>query len=441
MTENSYTKQYSDGLLYSQSPTLLEGIVERRADRFFPRTARTAKASDTIEFEISTDQFLDLSTGAISFDLGVYVDNTFASTTGMTVPAISNITDLIQQHEIWYNDVSVERVGDSNTWTNMFLATGGNKAWADTEASALLGLTNQFTSAKSGGVAYNNARSYIIPLSMFSGFCRSKNYLPIVGNKIRISLLLARDIDVLNLQVATTNAFQLTNISLLCDTVITQSNYRQKIINAMASPSGLRIPFTSYQTGRVSCTATVDQYFQIQNNLSNSLSLHLLHSPEASKVASITNWTLFKESYPLPMTGGLFTVKCGSKWFTPSDGVKGFNEAYVSLNKTTQSGIFDVAGIGMLDYSTFTGGYTKATTITSANYGFCPLSVNLEKTISSDDNTINEGVNSLTNGATNYFDIRINTNATALLATDILLYNLVHKRALIFKQSGVSCDF
>jgi hypothetical protein len=69
------------------------------------------------------------------------------------------------------------------------------------------------------------------------------------------------------------------------------------------------------------------------------------------------------------------------------------------------------------------------------------MSVNLEKALldDNDPSVLNSGVSSIANGATNQFDIELQTSA-ALAATDVLYLNIVHRKSIHFAGSGILVD-
>lgn len=435
--ELQYSKSYDQSLLYSKSPKFLEAITERRVMRELPRTgAGTVKAGGQITFEVSNDSFEDLQSFYVNFDLAIKKTIDDSAT---TTAAVSNVVDVIESIQVYYNEQLVDDIKNANSWSNVFVAFGATRGYMNSEGKALLGLTNQFTTAQAVS-ASNGARSYAIPLALVSGFCRSKQYLPILGNKLRIVITLAQNGDVISFKHEA-DYYQLSNVSLTHDMILTSSKYREDILRAMATEQGIRIPYTAYQTGQLSVNASTTQNIKITNSNSNSLSLHLLHSPEAAKttaIAALDVWSMTKESYAMPLFTN-YSCRSGSRYFTPPDGIKGFVEAYVSAEKCISSAC-DLSGSGVIDYATFVGDYTTNAAIASGAYGLCVLSANLEKGLCSDDDVLNQGLSANSGGASNDFDITINTSG-ALASTSLFLYNLVHRRCLTFMNSGVAVEF
>lgn len=422
-----YNQVQAPELLFSKNPNVLPSIVERRAERFHPRGSRSSiTPGSTIEFEITHDQFLDLQSAGISLTLDLQ---------GAVGAAISNICDVIDRIEVFYNDSIVDRIQDVAAWSNTYIAFSANADYANSEGSALLGLTNQFITTNPN----NGDRQYIIPMALISPVFMMSNYLPLLSNKLRISILLQNNTKAVISKFTTSDTYVLNNVSLMMDTIIVTREYRDKIIQAMQTDNGFRIPFTSWTTGRMSVVGTgTSQQLQISNNHTNALSLHLLYHNETAKNAAASgNWVLWNQSFPLTNFSSLY-VRSGSKIFTPPDRINGFAELYVSQEKCLTS-FANLGSSGWVTYKQFSDGYTSNATLSSGTYGLCLLSVNLEKTLTSDYDTINSGLSS-GDGATNMFDVEINTSS-ALVGSDSWLYAIVHKRTLIFANSGIDVEY
>jgi hypothetical protein len=437
---SQYGKIDHPALLYNGAPNIIDSVLERRPMRYQPKN-RTAVAGDVIDFDISNDQFLDLGSAVLHFDLQMNV----AAGTVDTGARIANAIDFIKQMDVYYNDQSVERVLDCNAWSNTFLAYSASRDWANSEGNSLLGLNNQATASRTAtanAATHNGNRSYAIPMAYLSGFFRMKQWLPLVGNKLRLALLCEAAAQVISWQATAAGPYTLSNISLVVDMLVVNQAYTREIQTAMVSAEGFRIPYTSFQTSHAAVGNTSDNYLRISNNNSNSLSLFILHEPVKAYIAS--KYLLWKQTYPLP----LFTVlRCtsGSKTFTPTDGIKGFAELYASAEKCV-NGPADLSGQGWIDYLTMTDTagtnlYSDLpnTTISSGNYGLTLLAVNLEKSMQVDDSVINNGLDSHSGGADQFIDVQITTSA-ATIPTSTFLVNLVHRRALVFRGGAATIE-
>jgi hypothetical protein len=427
----SYSKMDHPQLLYNGAPKLIEAVLERRPIRYQPKN-RTVNPGDIIDFDITSDQFADLGSAVLHFDLAL---NVAAGTTD-TGARIHNALDIIKQIEVFYNDQSCERVLDANVWANTFLSYSATRDWANSEGGALLGLHNQGTaSAAVSGTSntHNGIRSYAVPLAYVSGFFRMKPFLPLVNNKLRLALLTEAVAQVIGLQSTAIGGYQLTNTSLVMDMIVVDRSYSQAVQKAMLSEDGFRIPYTSFQTAHATVTGTTDNYIRVSNNNSNALSLFILHEP--TKAFAVDVWTAWKQCFPMPL---FTTLRCtsGSKTFTPADGIRGFPELYASAEKCV-SGPADLSGQGWIDYKTFTATYAKHILMTNAAaaYGLCVMAVNLEKSIQVDDAAANNGLDSHSGGADQFLDVQI-TTSSALDPTSTFLTNLVHRRALVFRQGA-----
>jgi len=455
-TVKAYETKTIDSLLYNRKPAVIESIIERRQRRYLPRGARSGlTAGQQVEFEITHDMFNDLKTAYLGFSL--------ASTD--TDGKICNAGDIIDILEIFYNDVLVEKISNCGEWSNSFLAHSAHPEWFKREGRALLGISNQCVGGDAtatgsiylqyGDRALASNESYVVPIALSSGFFRSKYFLPIVGNKLRVVITLAPNKKVLSFRTtAATDAYTVNDLFLSMEDIVVQSQYRAKVLEAMQG-EGFRIPFTSYQTNELSLAASTTQNLVLNANLSNAISLFMLHDPQVytSNGAGTGKLTdnagnnnlnvCWDQSFPLSGFGSLM-VNCGSRQFGPSDGFKTYSELYTSTEQCINY-LCDLKGSGYIDYATFKAGYTKAIAIQSTNpgvtagtYGLCLLGVNLEKSVENDDATINNGISS--QDGFSQFEIKL-TTSDSLASSSKLLTNIVHKRALVFQQSGISCEF
>lgn len=430
MQVESYTKVPASRMLYSRSPVVLDSLSDRRPDRFFPVTGRTANPGDTVQFEISSDSFLDCLSSFLTFDLAF---------TGGTGHEISGAYDIVSRVEIFYNDTLLERITEANAWANSFIAMTANQTWLQAEGS-VLGIKNQFLNNGVAAAADNGARRYILPLSLVSGFFRCPSYIPIVGNKLKVNIVLAQPKEVIIKSSSATATYALSNISLSADVVVANQKHRDAIIQAMRADT-IRIPFTTYQTGSLQAYGSTENYLKISNNNSNALSLHLLYNNQSDKTQDSSSYVMYNQSFPLS-TFSRLRVRSGTKNFTPADDIQGHAELYASANKCVSS-FNDLSGSGVVPFTVFKAGYTKdVDNVDPTKYGLCLISTNLEKSLDSDDSAeiINNGASANEGGMTSDIDVYLTTTSN-LNAADNFLYNIVHKRNLVMKQGSVVCEF
>jgi hypothetical protein len=206
---------------------------------------------------------------------------------------------------------------------------------------------------------------------------------------------------------------------------------------------GIRFPYVSYQTSKVQAFGNMNN-LRISNNNSNALSLHLLYDDSTTKnaVDTATNYRMYNQSFPLAGFEKLF-VRSGVKNYTPITGIVGHSELFASANKCISS-FMDITGSGYLDMKTFKGTYTPAAALDKTKYGFCPVSCSLEKTlspdISIDQDVINNGMSANQNGNTDTIDVDIECGS-GVSSSAQFLYNIVHSRALSFKEGTVLVEF
>jgi len=412
-----------DQLLFSRSPKILSYIKERRPQRVFPNGKLSGWTSNSVmDFEIRSDSLIDTQSAVLNFTVSFPSADTF----------ISSALDFIQSIRVFYSDVQIEEILDANAFSNLFLLYSANKTYLDSEGSTYLGLDNQFVDATNSG-----SREYSIPLSLVLGCCRLSSYLPMMGNRLRISITLAPDAKVVSLCKNTSDTYTLNQVSLTYDEVVVSEKFKKMIMDAMSSETGLRLAFTSQQVSTLNIGAVSTWYGRLQFNLSNVLSIHMLINNDVSKARQADKWILPCESFPLTNFSKAF-VRVGSTLLTPPDGIKSYLELFQNQNKTI-SQFNDLLGTGVIDYATLTGGYTPSASVTKANYGLCPISIPCDKIQGSDENLVNQGVSS---SGVNEFNFEISKTAgNTFSQNDVALCSLVHKRAIVFQQGGINCEF
>jgi len=429
------TKQVSS-LLYNRLPALVDAVKYRQIEVTNPKGKTSGYvAGDSIELEIGHDQFEDLATSCLFFDMAI--------ATG-TTPYIANAADIIQRVEIKYNDVVIESFDHANYWCNAFLAYTANKSWVETEGTAMLGLGNQIVESKSGARTRDNGTSvhmnYCVPLALIIPFFRNHYFLPLLSNRLKISFLLAPNLEVVSCATDYQGVYTLNNVYLIHDMIVVNDKYRDKVREAMQG-LGIRIPFTSYDTHTLTLTGDTTNNLVLYHNLSNAISLHMLEDSGSTEKKFVT--TLYAQAcqaFPCSEFSSL-TVNSGSRYFTPQAGLRSFQELYRSAELCV-NGMNELQGSGFIDLEIMKQGYTAhtsplATSSSTGKYGLCLMSVNLEKQIGSDDNVINEGLNA--HDGHQQFDIKLVTH-TAVALTDKLQCNIVCKKVLTLSSGGIILD-
>ena len=419
-------------LLYNRLPALVEAVKYRSIETVQPRGKTSGYvAGDNLEFEISHDQFADLSTACLFFDMSI--------ATG-TAHAICNAADVIQRVEIKYNDVVVESFDHANYWCNAFLAYTATKDWVETEGTAMLGISNQIVDSACAARTRDNTTAlhmnYCIPLGLVCPFFRNHYYIPLMSNRLKISFLLAPNLEVVSKASSFQGVYTLNTVSMIYDMIVVQDKYRDKVREAMQG-SGIRIPFTSYDTHSLTLTGAATNNLVLYHNLSNAISLHMLEdSGSTEKKFATGTHAMYCQSFPCSEFGSL-TVYSGSRYFTPQAGLRSFQELYRSAELCV-NGMTELQGSGFISLDIMTSTYeADAATTTAAKYGLCLMSVNLEKQVISDDNVINEGINS--NDGFQQFNINLVTSK-AITGTDVLQCNIVCKKVLTLSGSGIIVD-
>jgi hypothetical protein len=431
ITDSSVQHAKVPRLLYVNNPKDLMSITHNERMSINPVSQRDGLlAGSTIEFKIQHDQFVDLQSCTFNFEM----QTRYSTDAKDSAAKIANAGDVIDTISIYYNDTLVESIKYANYWANMILQSGCNQGWYNTSGDVLMGISNRKQCPNRGLRA--NPDQYVVPLGFYSGFMRSKTYLPLCGNHMRIMITLAPNTTVQSAEVKSgtdVGFYRLNKCSLAVNQVHLQSSYRALIVDMIRGPTGLRYPFTSLGVGEKTCAADTVQTFDVENPYANCLSMFLLHDIPASKVRSAASdffHIMAAESFPLSNFTKL-EVKDASNipWTPQMGGIQSYADLYANFSLCAHE-LIDISAEGIIDYTLYTEGYTQAadTTDSKAAFGFCPMAINFEKTITPDDSINGSGV-SCKEGHQR-FTVQL-TTSTALATTDRIRYALAHKRALI----------
>lgn len=437
--ENSYVSKTTASLLYHTKASMIESIEERRPDRVVPTEKSSGYiAGQTCSVTITNDQVIDPQSACLNFRLNEYKADAATADAGY----INSATDVIRKWSVYYNDTLIEEFDQANYWTNVFLYFSANRSWFETEGRALLGLAPRYLTAAATNVECSTSlvEDFTIPLALISPFLRNKFMIPLFGARLRFTIVLAENKEVLTNYTTALDIYMLNNVSFTYDTIILTPAYRQALIAQLRSSEGIRIPYTSYDTKVLSCIASSTQNIRFNYNLVNALSLFMLHNPTALKAVSNATYNYQAHGFPLGGVGAKFVrldVTSGTRRFTPNDGIKTMSELYASAEKCVGS-LCDISGSGIVDRTMFSDPYVQHGTYGSAKAGLCLYACNLEKTTENDDSLINSGISS-TEGF-NQMDVRLEMD-TVFVNTSEFLINMVHKRVLKLSASGTQLDF
>ena len=419
---------HSSRLLYINNTKTIRSVLHRMPTITRPNMGQRNNISSqsSVQFEISNDEFIDLRTCALQFEL-VCSD---------AADRICNALDIVDQLIVKYNEFECERIQDCATWANVFIAQNANSSWCKTEATALLGLNNQIVEAKEGSRTYAGTPSniYSIPMSLISGFFHMSNILPLLGNKLQVEIITSDTVSVIskpaNRVTALSAGYKLNNIHLIYDTVQCDKDYKLMIRDAMhrVTPTPVQVVYYSYDARSQNAQNSNVQDLTIRHDLHNVSSLHMVKDNVASKTYADGEHTLKRQSYPFTEFMSVRVKAGGATYFTSPEEIRGFADLYRAA-ELTHNYLGCVTGTGFISNSIMTQGYTKKDEVSTAGaaYGLCPISINLDKNIENDDATWNNGI-SCSNGKEN-IDITIRTRSV-LPITDVFRYNLVHKRRL-----------
>lgn len=406
-------------MLFHRSYKTVDHIRNRKPNRYYPVNNTEYAVSDSsklIVINLEHDQLDDTTTTCLSFEC----EMGHASDVNM-----HSILDIFEEVAVYVNDQKLESYRNASLWANALTYLTANASWAKHEGTAFLGW---------GGKVLDD-RHYVVPLSLFFGFCRVSTFVPILGAKVRFEFRLRRAIEALNKRADTANAAQnkytLSNVTLLSDMIEVSDSYRQSLIQALQGPMGVKLPYTTLSTTSKSCSPGDTQTHTIEFNQSNLLSLYFIHRPKLDDDIATAKNHLRPQSHGR-LAFDRLDVRVGAIDHTPPGGVKGHAELYRSTELASTS-LADFSGTGLLDYDAYSGAVAAG----NANPSFCVGGINMEKLIMDDHETaMNSGVSASAPGAST--QIRVNLQTTSpLVSTSNIEYALAHRNVLVMKQGGI----
>jgi hypothetical protein len=443
MSQIVYEEKPASQLIYNKFPKLVKSIDSRQTDKYNPRGPKDGiTPNTTVEFDILGSQLLDLETFHLEFSIEITGGDENKSENSDC--RIANALDVVSRFEVFYNDVSCNTSDHTNYWNNAMLMYTANRSYFLGDGPIALGLCQQATGAPRGDAHDpTGGRRYIVPLSLVDPFFGSiHQFLPLMGNRLRIRFTLAPVEEVISLRKVNTNTYVINNLCIRGDTVIPKKEYRQEIENQMTSADGLRLAYLGYSTHQHNLAASDKNYIRQTYNLSNALSLHMMVDPKAYKasVRADNVHSLWCQSFPhkYNVNAGFskLRVRSGTLWFTDINGIQSLPELYQSTEKC-HNPISNLDGNGIIDWKIFSDNYTVNADPLAGNYGLCMMSVNLEKLVSDDNDphVLNSGISSVANGSTNQFDIDYDTVAVQDAQSNLLV-NIVHRKQLVFSNGS-----
>lgn len=134
-----------------------------------------------------------------------------------------------------------------------------------------------------------------IPMSLLTGFFKTKKYLPLsLLGDLSIQMQAGQDAEVLftTSSQTTSQTYSLSNISLEYDVVIPSQDYMNVLTATAQSEDGLVIPYESVavQVGQaipVSSSALVDSQLSVQRATNNLLSAAVVQLPSSNAITSL----------------------------------------------------------------------------------------------------------------------------------------------------------
>jgi hypothetical protein len=270
-------------------------LVSRRRIRFQPQTGTSAGPNSIVQFVLAdSSSLLDVNSATISFT---------ATTTGTGVETLDDGPAWCRRLQVSLNGNLVEDIDNAHRLTNMEVYASADKSWYQSAGSyagfwklnpdivvanpvastaALAGATFGAATAAANSTVVGNilqnynpgygdiggqvpatpvgpwaaagtrtaaGTSFCVPLSIMSGFFRTKQYIPLnlLGELVMSFTLASAAEAILQATGATDGSYALTNIFMECDVV--QPHYAlQELMNKVATSegeSGIVIPYES----------------------------------------------------------------------------------------------------------------------------------------------------------------------------------------------------
>lgn len=283
-------------------------------------------SENQIEFQVSTNDLIDPNSLAVSMN--------YTKPSGFSL--IDGMNGLIRRVEVYVGDRLIEKIDHYNLWHKAIKMATANDSYAENEDNMLTGAWSYKTNASDLQVSdLSNAPqtgNYTIGLELL-GLTKVQQLLPILNTYLRVVITLesARNCHVDdvsgNANNANTNDYTLNDVRMLYDTVEVMESYKEDLKRRIASDKGLTIPIQSYQVHTQDYRqnmlypgsyAEVDSlYFLIKDFNASGKGQSYNYAP-ASNFSSVR-------------------VKASGKDITPSDGYRGFSEAFHGMRKSVNS--------------------------------------------------------------------------------------------------------
>lgn len=282
-------------------------LVSRRKIRFQPQTGTTASAGSIVQFVLAdSSSLLDVNSATISFK---------ATTTGTGAETLDDGVSWCRRVQLSLNGNLVEDIDNAHRYTNMEVYGGADKAWYQSAGSYAgfwkfnpdLATASQAT----GGFTYNPGygdvsgvfapasvrttagEDRLVPLSLMSGFFRTKQYIPLnLLGELVVSFTLASPQEaVWQPAGATDGSYALSDIFMEVDVV--QPHYMlQELMNKVANSegeNGIVIPYESAVVSAGQTLSSGSNLSVIVSRATNNLR-RLLYAHQLTTGTGSINW-------------------------------------------------------------------------------------------------------------------------------------------------------
>lgn len=297
----------------SEGMTKSSLLVSRRRIRFQPQTGLTAVPGSIVQFVLAdSSSLLDVNSATLSFR----ITSTGASSAAAPC-ALDDGVSWLRRFQVSLNGNLVEDIDHAHRLANLEILASADKAWyqsagsfggwwklnpdlADAASTAAAAAYNPCFGDLSGNstgslwaaaaVRHAAGEDRVVPLSLLSGFFRTKQYIPLsLLGEMTLQMTLASNEEAIFQQTNTDGAYSISDIFLECDVV--QPHYMlAELMTKVATQEGENGIVIPYESAIVSASQNVSSSGQQSvivsrstNNLRRMLYAHQATAGMSSK--------------------------------------------------------------------------------------------------------------------------------------------------------------
>lgn len=350
----------------SEGMTKSSLLVSRRRVRFQPQTGLTASPGAIVQFVLAdSSSLLDVNSAVLSFRITTTGTNTAAA------PCALDDGVPIRRFQVSLNGNLVEDIDNCHRLANMEVYSSADKAWyqsagsfggwwklnpdlADGGSTANAAVYNPAYADLSGssagslwfaaGTRHAAGEDRVVPLSLLSGFWRTKQYIPLnlLGEMV-LQMTLASNEEAIFQQTNTNGAYTISDIFLECDLV--QPHYMlAELMTKVATQegeNGIVIPYESAIVSQGQNISAAGQQSIIVSRATNNLR-RMLYAQQATN-------GLANRNFPSVSCFGFFgtnswQVRVGS-YYAPSQPATSAPRMFSLLQTTYGEAVNDKPGL------------------------------------------------------------------------------------------------